>query len=157
VTKLWLVDCVNCGKQVEINGPEDICYWCGKNASKKEDIMQENKERTVETGAIPPKPKKRGKVWEYFDQNREAMVADYHSMKLMDFFKKWAITSNTWLRLKKKWGVENKGKKRPKKPKKTTTKAVKKTTSEDVALTEHERYLILLGYQQAVREFLRAK
>ena len=31
------------------------------------------------------------------------------------------------------------------------------TQEVDAALTEHERYLILLGYQQAAREILRAK
>lgn len=30
------INCANCGRQVLINGPEDKCYWCGKNASKKE-------------------------------------------------------------------------------------------------------------------------
>lgn len=147
---MHLVDCANCGQQVEIEGPEDTCYWCGKNASKKEIIMAETEER-----AVPPKPKKRRKHWEYFDQNQEAIVADYRSMKLVDFFKRWAITSSSWTKLKKKWGVENKGRgllkpaKRPKqgnKPKGANTQE----------LTEHERYLILLGYQQATREFLRA-
>lgn len=41
-------DCVNCGKQVLIENNTSICYWCHKNASKKEDKTNE-KMPTVRT------------------------------------------------------------------------------------------------------------
>ena len=105
----WYVNCANCGHQVMIDGPEDRCYFCGKNASKKEVIMAE-KEGTVEEKAIPPKPRKRKKLWEYYEQNKEAMIADYQSMRVSSFFKKWGLGSLTWQKLREKWEVPNKGK-----------------------------------------------
>lgn len=152
-----LINCANCGHQTMIGKPEDTCLFCGKNTNKKEVIMAE-KDSTEERGAIPPKPKNRKKVWGYYEKNKEAMVADYNSMRVSSFFLKWGISSQTWPKLKKKWGISNKTKGRgSKQVEKTTQRVVKETTSEDTALTEHERYLILLGYQQAVREIFRAK
>lgn len=140
----WYVNCANCGKQVLVDGPEARCYFCQKSAYKKEDIMQEN---TVEERVVPPPPKKGKKRWAYYEQNKEAILADYYSLKLMEFFKRWRITSTTWLKLKKLWGVINKQKRiKPRAP----------VPDNQIELTEHERYLILLGYQQAVREFLKA-
>ena len=37
----FYVNCVNCGKQVLIEDKTSICYWCHKNASKKEDKTNE--------------------------------------------------------------------------------------------------------------------
>ncbi len=103
----WYVNCANCGKEVLIDGPRDRCYFCGKNASKKEVIMAE---KEVEERVVPPKPKNRRKLKEYWEKNKEAMVADYLSMRVSSFLKKWGISSLTWQKLKKKWGVPNKGK-----------------------------------------------
>lgn len=52
---------------------------------------------------IPRRPKKRGLHEEYFEQNKEAILADYQSLRITDFLKKWGISSTTWLKLKIKW------------------------------------------------------
>lgn len=45
MSKYLLIDCANCGHQtmVDLKRPEDTCLFCGKIASKKEVIMQDNK------------------------------------------------------------------------------------------------------------------
>ena len=59
--------------------------------------------------------------------------------------------------MKKKCGIENKGHRVGSRPvEETVVKEEKKPApGVDAALTEHERFLILLGYQQATREFLK--
>jgi len=56
----------------------------------------------------PPKPKKRKQVQEYWDKNKEDILTDYNSMKILIFLKKWSIATGTWIRLKKLWGVQDK-------------------------------------------------
>lgn len=104
----WYVNCANCGKEVLIDGPEDRCLFCGKNASKKEVIMAEKEAGVEERVAVPPKPRKRNKLWEYYEQNKEAMIADHRSMTVISFFGRWHVTASTWGKLKKQWGVQNK-------------------------------------------------
>ena len=153
---MYLVDCANCGTQTEINGPEDTCQFCGKNATTKEVIMVERK-------PVPARPKKRKQLPKYFEQHKEAILADYNSMKLKDFYKRWSISTTGWTKLKKDWGVQGKNKKLgSKKIEASANPEEKPETPEAVArsveapLTEHEHYLVLLGWQQAAREFLRA-
>ena len=171
----WFVNCANCGKQVLIDGPEDKCYWCHKGARKKEDIMKkgvthcevcgeeiDNDGRhqciksaklppeEVADAEVPPRPQKKKKLYEYFEQNKEAILADYRSMTLKGLYSKWRLTATTWTNLKRKWEVQGKGKGTSSRPEK------EKDATVDDALSEHEQYLILLGYQQATREFLEA-
>jgi len=54
---------------------------------------------------VPPRPKKRRQLQQYFEQNKEAILTDYYSMRLMDFFVKWHLTSTTWIKLKKLWNA----------------------------------------------------
>lgn len=146
-----VVECVNCGKQVLIDGPEDICYWCHKNASKEEVIM------VMAERAVPPRPNRRANHPAYYEENKEAILADFTALKLLDFLKKWKISTFTWQKLKRKWEIKSKQTGRPNtRPGNLNATAKHSTGDVDVSLTEHERYLILLGYQQAVREFLRA-
>ena len=42
------------------------------------------------------------------DNFRVAMVTDYHSMRLYEFLRKWHISTVTWAKLKKRWGVKGK-------------------------------------------------
>ena len=148
---MHVVDCANCGQQTMDDGPEDNCLFCGKNASKKEVIMAERE-------PVPTRPRKRKQLRKYFEQNKEAILVDYNSMKLKDFFKRW-ISSSMWTKLKADWGIQGKYKKLGSKkvwafenPEATGPVA----TNVDAPLTEHEHYLVLLGWQQAAREFLRA-
>lgn len=105
----FVTDCASCGKQVLIDGPGEKCYWCGESASSqlftriatKEDItMQEN--------TVGARPRKKTQLWQYFERQKDAMIADYESMKLGDFFSKWRISSGTWGRLKKAWNISGK-------------------------------------------------
>lgn len=102
---MMLVECANCGKQTMVDEPEDNCQFCGKNATKKEAIIAE---KAVEERVVPPKPKKRNKLWQYYEKNKEAIVTDYHSMTLREFFKRWRLSTSTWMKLKKMWGVSTK-------------------------------------------------
>jgi len=53
----------------------------------------------------PRLPKKRRRQQEYFEQHKEAILKDYFGMLLKDFYREWQISTNTWIKLKKLWGV----------------------------------------------------
>ena len=129
--------CVNCGKQVLIEDNTSICYWCHKNASKKEGKTMERSTTgeapavavpsTAEgadatamvsesvPAAVPRRPKKRAALRGYLNQNKDDIIADYHAMRVNDFLIRWHITSNSWIKLKKEWGVPNRSGTGPKK------------------------------------------
>lgn len=65
-------------------------------------------EKEIGEMVVPPKPKKRKDLWKYYEQNKEAMIADYQSMRVSSFFIKWGLSPLTWQKLKQKWGVPNK-------------------------------------------------
>lgn len=151
----WYIFCANCGKQVLVDGtPDEKCYLCGKSARKKVYI---EKEVTMEsTMNVPLRPSKRKKLDEYLEQNKEAIIGDYNSMPLREFFIKWHISTIKWGKLKKLWAVPSKGYMRKSTGRSKTVKEPIADDAQVVPLEEHERYLMLLGYQQAVREFLSA-
>jgi len=163
---MYIVDCANCGKQTVVDGPEDNCQFCGKNASKKEVIMVDTEKHVGEKTSVPARPKKRKQLRKYYEQHKEAILADYRSMKLYDFFKRWHISTTWWLKLKEDWKVQGKQRKHSLKKewklvapdKAPAAPEVEEAIarSVDAPLTEHEHYLVLLGWQQAAREFLRA-
>lgn len=132
-----------------VDGPEDNCYFCGENASKKEVVIMVNKDTKVEgreLKPVPPKPKRRKAIWAYWEKNKAAIVADYRGLPLREFFKRWRISSNAWGKLKNKWGIPNK---------QGQPQAATRPRAEDTPVrTEHEKYLVLVGYRQAVRELL---
>ncbi len=155
------VDCANCGTQVKVSGPEDNCLFCGKNATKKEtepplDPEQpESKPKEVimvNSKEVPPKPEKRKKRAAYWEKNKEAILADYQSMNLQLFFERWRIATTTWINLKKKWGVQNKGKATGSKPAEASKEKEYKRpqprpggfcfliTEEDLAKLDDEQY-----------------
>ena len=152
MSKYFPIDCANCGHQTEVDldDPEDTCLFCGKNARKKEDIMAE-KEAAQEAVAavqnhnkepVPTKPKNRRKLKGYWEKNREAVVADYLSMRVSSFFKRWGISSNTWQKLREKWQVPNKtrgrGSESAKTPKKSEYKEPRPGTGEFCLLITEE-------------------
>jgi len=80
------------------------------------DIPRMGKDMTF-TEIIPQEPikqeVKRAK-WvkhpiQFFHDNKEAMIEDYQTMKVVAFFKKWHIATTTWAKLKRGWGVTGKG------------------------------------------------
>lgn len=146
------VNCVNCGKEnLWDGGMDETCVFCGLLLRKKgpaEPVEIINKKEVVmqNKGTVPSRlsTKKRRNLWEYMDQNKEEILADYRRLRLKDFFKRWSMCTSTWAKLKIKWGVKGKGKA-------ISPRRVTET------LTEHERYLILVGYQMATREILQAQ
>ena len=90
------------------------------------------------------KPSDKYQILEYYEQHKDEIMADYISLGLNALLGKWHMAALTWGKLRKEWGIE--GKRRGPK---------KRLASEGASpLTEHERYLVLLGYQQAMREIL---
>jgi len=64
---------------------------------------------------VPPKPEGRKQLEVYCENNKDAILADYRSMRLRDFFKRWHLSSTSWTRLKPKWNVKGKHGNRSKK------------------------------------------
>ena len=108
----------------------------------------------VEEQPVPPKPSIRKKLAAYYEENKDVILADYSAMKLTPFFAKWRINSKVWGELKEKWAVANKGRSIGKRAHDNDWVKTGKHGPQGRGLTEHEQYLVLLGYQQAVREFL---
>ena len=134
----WPVDCANCGKQVLVDGvPEEKCYWCGKSPHRKEVIVQEKTSR-------PKKMSIRNKHL-FIEEHKEEIMGDARRLKKREVLKKWGITSTTFYKLRKLYA-----------PELIRQSEEKNTDNLPEALTEHERYLVLLGYQMATREFLNA-
>lgn len=151
----FYVDCVSCGKQTLVDGePGERCLFCGEPVSSPvQRILSEiinKKEVSMQEKPVKSKPEKRKRRREYFEQNKEAMLADYYLLPIGEFLKKWALSSTTWVNLKRKWNVVSKNTRLTGTP---ILRDVKLPSPHD--LTEHERYLVLLGYQMAVREFLK--
>ena len=129
---------------------------------KEEEVVMIDPGKPAPRAEVPPKPSgKRAKVQAYWEKNKEDILVDYGTMKIRDFLKRWHIPTTTWPKLKKLWGVESKGHRGgwPVKAPAVKAPAVKEEEKPapgvDVSLTEHERFLVLLGYQQATREFLK--
>ena len=161
----WLEDCVNCGRQTMVERTGDKCQFCGKNHSKKEVTMTEAATTTTEERRpVPPKPKKVSKLQDYWEHNKTDILADYQSMKIVDFYARWHMSTQTWIALKALWSVKNKrGNYTPRPPaveEPRKAPAAPGGAALEAAMVlknnEHEEYLTLKGYQMAVREFLAA-
>lgn len=134
----WPVDCANCGKQTLMDTPGDKCIWCGKSPYKKEGTMQEHSPSELKKMGIREKHR-------FIEEHKEEIIRDARRLKKREILKKWDISSTTFYKLKKLYA-----------PELLRQNEEEKTDDLPEALTEHERYLILLGYQMAVREFLKA-
>lgn len=55
--------------------------------------------------SIPPKPRGNWALHRYYQENRQAIVADYQAMKLRDYLKKWGMSPGTWAKLRADWEV----------------------------------------------------
>lgn len=135
--------CDNCKRQVFVEGADDICYWCDELIRKKREVIM-----TAEREPIPPKV---GGL-AYYEEHKDAIIADFYGMSTLEMVKRWAMSVSTWTKLKGKWGV--KSKRRGQRPKRQNQEPPADEDTGTAPLTEHERYLILLGYQQAIREIL---
>lgn len=73
---------------------------------------KETEQRTLDP-TPRSKPRKEKETRIHYDErvkNKEAMIQDYYSLTLMKFLKKWQLSTNTWQKLKLKWGVKSKKK-----------------------------------------------
>ena len=119
----------------------------------EEEIMVTEK-ATEERAAAPPKLKGYKAIRAYYEENKEAILADYHTMKLIDFFKRWSMSSGIWQQLKERWEVEGKQKA------KIVVKPFRTEASvESVSIheAEHEELIWLRGYRQCVLDTLQNK
>ena len=57
------------------------------------------------TTAVPPRPKKKSQLLQYFEDNKAAILEDYRQLTLRQFYAKWHIYAGTWGSLKKRWNV----------------------------------------------------
>lgn len=166
----WYVNCANCGKQVSIDAPTSICYFCEKNATTKEITKKEDKpmvtvDERIEYKRLPMQ--ERGK---WLKDHMEAIVADIRSMSKAEVLEKWPFSISAFYKIKRVHTPELTRKRvvelkqgRDEVPPKIKVEAPEPVLEEKpidktkmTALTEHERFLMLLGYQQATREFLKA-
>lgn len=130
--------CIHCGQQIQydfdkpkntkiikrgsINGVMTVMH-----PSSNESTAGPVEEPLPSQAPVPPRPKKRKKLYAYHEENKESIIADYRSMKIIDFFRKWHISSVTWLKLKAKWNLTSNtqlhsAQKRLEKPLETPTK-----------------------------------
>lgn len=142
--EFWCRDCANCGKQVMVQGiPEEKCYWCGRSPHRKEVILKDNHSE--------PKKASRYEKHRFIEEHKKEIQDDIGKLPQGEVLKKWDICTTTYYKLGK--GI---AKVKTKARKKTRAKAPSKIGTQVEKLTVHERYLVLLGYQMAVREFLKA-
>ena len=180
------IDCPICGHQVIMQEYGEKCYWCGNPISigqkaeigtkkahynqnlppLKAEAIQCIKEETKmaeKNTPVPSKPKGYKQLAKYWEDNKEAILSDYRAMAPLKFMRRWGMSANTWQNLKLAWGVQNNRQAKAKAENRARTEAGATSVGEavikehvDVSLSEHDRYLFLLGYQQATREFLKA-
>ncbi len=86
----------------------------------------------------------------------EEIIADIRSMPKRKVYAKWPFGQSTLFKLIKLHTPELIKKPRTE-PRRRKAEKPPVTSKEAPSLTEHERYLILVGYQMATREFLEAR
>jgi len=111
-------------------------------------------EPTAEGAVAPPKPRKRKHLRQYYEDNKVAIIADYQAMGLRVFLKKWKQSTSNWAALKREWEVPGKargGRMFGTRPAKEPAGDILQTTRDP----DRDHYMMLLGYQQAVRDILK--
>jgi len=113
----FLTECKNCGKQVELDDgdPDELCYWCGKPALKKEEIMSKimtSQAQMKELIPVPPRPiipagaTLRQRIMlshDYYEANRTAITKEWESLGKPHELKRWDITQGSLNGLLKRW------------------------------------------------------
>lgn len=151
MSNFMMVDCLHCGQQttIDIEKRGDTCLFCGKPAKLKEVIMQEKQEK-IEKQYSDMHIRERGR---YIKAHLAEIVEDIKAMDGAAVMAKWGFVKSTYSDLRKLHVPELIGKPWTIKAD-ATSGAEQKPKDADVSLTEHERYLILVGWQEAVRELL---
>lgn len=129
------IDCLHTSDvKTTAEGELQTCYLCGQQIlitpDRKENIIKRgqifgvktnihpvaNHSTGLEQGGSkeppapprPSRPKKRKELPQYYESNKETVLADYHLMNLKDFFRKWHLSTQYWIKLKKQWRVVGK-------------------------------------------------
>ena len=144
---MTIIACGHCGAQTIVTGdPDDTCIFCSRPPERQE------VKKVVNKGS---------RRQEYFEQHKEEIIEDYNTMTLIAFYDRWHISTVKWIELKKLWGVEGKRKPKVNSQIEPQFNAVPdahkldiKPPKDTAPLTEHEHFLLLLGWQQAIRELL---
>jgi len=76
-------------------------------SKSKGPIEREPEKSPVEVTEQLPEPK--SALAPYWNDNREEITRDYETVRLSELYRKWHICSTSWGRLKKAWGIPNKG------------------------------------------------
>lgn len=87
--------------EVKQDKPEETAIF--RNIPEEADISQNG-----DPPPVPPRPKGKKKLWQYFEDNKEAILQDYQNLRLKEFYAKWHMTSTTWTKLKRDWELPGK-------------------------------------------------
>jgi len=112
--KLFLIECPNCGKQVETNGsPGEKCYWCNQplqkpvfNKEKGEDGVEPiHGQRTAKRGG---NTRERSR---YYLQHQREIIVTFLQNGYGPLYTQWGITRGTWSQsqpvgLQRRWHEE---------------------------------------------------
>lgn len=118
MTTMLLKACPKCGGDCQWDDDEKeyYCIQAGHRFSldqMKEIVEAANKKkREREAPPAPPAPKLHGRrggrknpLTEYYEQNKEPIIADTKTLGETATRKKWGIKSGMWTTLKKRWGL----------------------------------------------------
>ncbi len=99
----------NCWEKEGITIPT---AYADRNKGAKEESVEEQIPAEVneeeKKNPVPHRPKGKHSIGAYWERNKEAVISDYYSMKLLAFLRRWGVATYTWGKLKKRWGVQNK-------------------------------------------------
>ncbi|MDP2731051.1 MAG: hypothetical protein Q8O55_11310 [Dehalococcoidales bacterium] len=89
------------GQYNKSEGKEGRGHMVTTEAIKSEtpEVEKENSDPSP----VPPRPKGKRQLGQYFEDNKGGILQDYQSLKLKEFFAKWHMTSATWTKLKRGW------------------------------------------------------
>lgn len=88
------------GTYIESQG-EPVCLTCGRPPT----IKTISPDLPTDDNRLPKNYKDR-------EANKLQIIADYNSMKRIDFLKKWHLATDTWMQLALEWKVPKRGKSR---------------------------------------------
>lgn len=146
--------CPKCGGDVYQRdteyGTEYVCLQAGHEVSFEylERVMAERK--GIQESISEEAKMAKGDIAKYREENKEAIMADYYAMDYAAFLERWNIPDGSWPGLKRKWNMASK-------PWKKMRDGKAGVDPGDVSLSQRDQYLILVGYQQAIRELIKER
>lgn len=154
-----LVDCVNCGKQVECDTSEDNCYWCGNPVRIKVNSGQKAGNSRVLGIQVSQKTTEEAEMRKggnlqakhrFIEEHKAEIIADFISLGAKEMLVRWEVSASGWATIKRRWAAEIE-EARGKAPE---TVVIEKTSPASQPLDYKQLYYQLLenykGYRQAV-------